>query len=124
MWPKTPKMEKSKKSISGHLKYFKRVQACSARVGYTEDVNTKTRGIDEFYIKNQKNRPVVKVKMTEVVLIWLCGQAGGRERLFTSRMRNCFHSRGRKRNQSVLLFRYAVQFANEPWKWNLLRYDW
>lgn len=51
LWPKTPKMEKSKKSISGHLKYFKRVHVCSARVGETEAVNTKTRGIDEFYIK-------------------------------------------------------------------------
>lgn len=103
MWPKTPKMEKSKKSISGHLKFFKRVQACSARVGYTEDVNTKTRGIDEFYIKNQKNGPVVKVKMTEVVLIWLCGQAGWKRKTFHQPNEKLFSFQGTK-TESVSAF--------------------
>ena len=51
LYGKTTKIDKSKKSNRGHLrhlKYFRRVHVCSARVG-TEAVNTKTRRIDEFY---------------------------------------------------------------------------
>ena len=48
LYGKTTKIDKSKRSNRGHLKYFRRVHVCSARVG-TEAVNTKTRRIDEFY---------------------------------------------------------------------------
>lgn len=45
---KTPKMDKSKKSISARLKFFRCGHVCSARVG-TEAVHTKKQRIDEFY---------------------------------------------------------------------------
>lgn len=48
LYGKTTKIDKSKKSNRGRLKYFRCVHVCSARVG-SEAVNTKTRRIDEFY---------------------------------------------------------------------------
>jgi len=45
---KTPKIDKSKRSIRGHLKYFRCGHVCSARIG-TEAVHTKKQRNDEFY---------------------------------------------------------------------------
>ena len=43
---KNPKLDNSKRSNSGHLKYFRRVHRCSVRA---EVEGSKTRKIDEFY---------------------------------------------------------------------------
>ena len=43
---KNPKLDNSKRSNSGHLKYFRRVNRCSVRA---EVEGSKTRKIDEFY---------------------------------------------------------------------------
>ena len=48
LYGKTTKEDKSKKSNRGHLKYFRRLHVCFARVG-SEVVNAKTRRFDEFY---------------------------------------------------------------------------
>ena len=43
---KNPKLDNSKRSNSGHLKYFRRVHRCYVRA---EVEGSKTRKIDEFY---------------------------------------------------------------------------
>lgn len=43
---KNPKLDNSKRSNSGHLKYFRRVHRCSMRA---EVAGSKTQKIDEFY---------------------------------------------------------------------------
>ena len=53
---KNPKLDNSKRSNSGHLKYFRRVHRCSVRA---EVEVSKTRKIDEFYCPVEK-RPVCK----------------------------------------------------------------
>ena len=52
---KNPKLDNSKRSNSGHLKYFRLVHRCSVRA---EVEGSKTRKIDEFYGPVQK-RPRV-----------------------------------------------------------------
>ena len=47
----------SKRSSSGYLKYFRRVNVCSARVT-EEAVGSKTRRIDEFYGTVEKRQRV------------------------------------------------------------------
>ena len=54
---KNQKLDKSKRSSSGYLKYYRRVNMCSARVT-EEAVGSKTRRIDEFYGSVEK-RPRV-----------------------------------------------------------------
>ena len=62
---KTTYVDKSRSSISGHLKYSKRVHVCFARVA-VEALNIWAKRIDEFY------GPVAKMRKTRLVLIWLC----------------------------------------------------
>ena len=59
LWKKNPKMDTSKRSNNGHLKYFRRVKVCPAQVSQVNAGGLKTRKIDEFY------GPVEKRQRTE-----------------------------------------------------------
>ena len=62
---KNPKLDNSKGSNSGHLKYFRRVNKCSGRAKVE---GSKTRKIDEFYGPVEK-RPRVGTQLDADIVV-------------------------------------------------------